>query len=565
MASNRRQQCLAVLVVVGLFAVLPLASERASATACLTSPFNSQWPAVLDADRVNRDPRQQKWDGPLHNAKQSLINQTKKLIAADGAGGDEFGWSVAIAGDLAIVGVIGCDINGANNQGCAYVFQRDLGGANNWGLVRKLTASDGAADDVFGISVAISGNVAIVGAQGHDNGGNIDQGAAYIFARDQGGLNNWGQVQKLTASDGAANDAFGMTVGINNDTAVVGASLDDIGANSDQGSAYIFDRNQGGTDNWGQVQRLTAIDGSANDQFGSSASVSGDSVAVGSHFDDVGVNLNQGSTYVFDRNQGGTNNWGQSRKLVALGGAADDEFGFSVSLDADTVVVGAPFSDPGGNSRQGSAYVFDRNTGGVNNWGQLAQMLSADGNVNDMFGRSVSISQSMAAIGAEGADIGGHSDQGTAYIFERNTGGSSNWGQVQKLVAPDGAAGDSFGSSVAISNGTAISGAWKDNVVNVTQGSAYVFDIVPSAATATVSGRVVSPSGQGIANAFVYLTDQSGGTRGLQTSSLGYFSFSEVDTGQNYVISVSSKRFQFRPQVLSVNGDIADTTLVADL
>jgi len=128
-----------------------------------------------------------------------------------------------------------------------------------------LTAADGSAYDLFGYSVAISGDTVIVGAVYHDVAGNEDRGAAYIFGRNQGGADQWGQVARLTAADGSAYDEFGWSVAISGDTALVGAPSGDVGSNTNQGSAYVFGRNQDGTDHWGQVARLTAADASAYD------------------------------------------------------------------------------------------------------------------------------------------------------------------------------------------------------------------------------------------------------------------------------------------------------------
>ena len=156
--------------------------------------------------------------------------ENKKLTASDGAEDDEFGYSVSISGDFAIVGAYWDDDNG-ENSGSAYIFSKDFGGANNWGKVKKLTASDGAKDDHFGTSVSISGDFAIVGAYGDDDNGS-DSGSAYIFSK----ANNWGKVKKLTASDGAQGDEFGISVSISSDFAIVAAPYD----NNNLGSAYIF-------------------------------------------------------------------------------------------------------------------------------------------------------------------------------------------------------------------------------------------------------------------------------------------------------------------------------------
>jgi hypothetical protein len=160
---------------------------------------------------------------------------------------------------------------------------------------QKLTASDGATTDVFGTAVAVSGDTAVIGAASDTIGTNNDQGSVYVFLRTGAA---WAQQQKLTAADGAAEDNFGEFVAVAGDTAVVGARRVDVGANADQGSAYVFLRTGVA---WAQQQKLTAADGAADDQFGFGVAVSGDSIVVGAHADDIGANSNQGSAYVFLR------------------------------------------------------------------------------------------------------------------------------------------------------------------------------------------------------------------------------------------------------------------------
>jgi FG-GAP repeat len=167
----------------------------------------------------------------------SIPHEIAKLLASDGAAEDRFGAGVAISGDTVVIGANCDDYNGLCS-GSAYVFDRDEGGADNWGEVKKLLASDGAAEDRFGNFVAISGDTVVIGAGGDDDNGS-DSGSAYVFERDQGGADNWGQVKKLTASDGAAEDIFAGSVAISGDTVVIGAKGDDDNG-SDSGSAYIF-------------------------------------------------------------------------------------------------------------------------------------------------------------------------------------------------------------------------------------------------------------------------------------------------------------------------------------
>ena len=401
-------------------------------------------------------------------------------IASDGAADDEFGRSVSIFGDALVVGARLDDVGANNVQGSAYVFERNTGGADNWGQVTKLTASDGAANDYFGRSVSIFGDTIVIGANFDDIGTNSHQGSAYVFERNTGGADNWGQVTKLTASDGAGGDYFGDSVSISGDVLVVGAHGDNVSANNQQGSAYVFERNTGGADNWGQVTKLTASDGARSDWFGSSVSISGDVLVVGANGDNVSANNQQGSAYVFERNMGGADNWGQVTKLIASDGATLDLFGYSVSISGDVLVVGAVLDVVGANSYQGSAYIFERNIGGVDNWGQVTKLTASDGTASGGFGVSVSLSGDVLVVGASD-DVGANINQGSAYVFERNQGGADNWGQVTKLTTSDGAAWDYFGWSVSLSGDMLVVGTWGDDVsTNSDQGSAYVFKLTAS-------------------------------------------------------------------------------------
>jgi hypothetical protein len=312
-----------------------------------------------------------------------------------------------MSGDEAIVGATENSATGA-----AYVFQRDQGGNDNWGEVRKLTASDADASDSFGSSVAISDDVVVVGAFQEDTGG-PSAGAAYIFQRDQGGTNNWGEVKKLTASDATLGGWFGLDVAVSADTVVVGA-IGDAAGGTDAGAAYIFQRDQGGTNNWGEVKKLTASNAGAFDYFGVVA-VSGDNAVVGAPYEDTG-GTNTGAVYVFRRDQGGMNNWGQVKKLSASDAQADDRFGWSVGLSGTTAVLGAAYEDAGG-ANAGAAYVFQRDQGGTNNWGEEAKLTAADAQAGNQFGSGVAVSGDTAAVGAAYEDAGG-TDAGAAYVFE---------------------------------------------------------------------------------------------------------------------------------------------------
>ena len=391
--------------------------------------------------------------------------QLQKLLAADGAANDRFGTSVAVSGNTAVIGAPFDDDLGSSS-GAAYLFER-VGGV--WTQVAKLTATDGAAGDNFGGSVAVSGDTAVIGAPFGD-GQEFASGAAYVFEKIDG---IWTQTAELAASDGVFGDRFGGSVAVSGDTAVVGdEENDDLGSNS--GSAYVFEK-VGGV--WTQVAKLTADDGAAGDMFGGSVAVSGDTAVIGARLN-LGNLTDSGSAYVFEKAAGV---WTQTGKLTPTDGASNDQFGFSVALSGDTVVIGANLDDdacPGSfwGCSSGSAYVFE-NIAGV--WTQTAKLTAADGVSYDQFGFSVALSGAegdqggtpKAVIGANLDDALG-SDSGSAYVFEKV---AAVWTQTAKLNASDGAAADEFGSSVAVSGDTAVIGGRLNDAHGANSGSAYVF------------------------------------------------------------------------------------------
>lgn len=397
------------------------------------------------------------------------FTQQQKLVASDAAAGDVLGRSVAISGNTAIVGARGGDVDGKTNQGAAYVFVRN---GTNWTEQQKLIASDGAENDLFGSGVAINGSTIVVGAGQADFGDNLDQGAAYVFVRNG---TVWSEQQKISADDGETLDRFGLSdsVAISGDTIIVGAFGDDEGDNNNQGAAYIFTRS--GT-TWTQQQKLQAADGGQGDFFGENVGIDGNTVIIGASGDDNGTEFSQGSVYIFTRS--GTT-WTLQQKLNASDGVGADYFGFSVAISGNTAIIGAYFDDIGDKSSQGSAYIFTRS--GVT-WTEQQKLTAADGEEGDRFGGDVSISGDTVVVGAYRDDFPDDSDddtdiesnQGSAYTFTRS---GTTWTQGQKLIADDGDANDEFGLGVSISGGAIIVGAAFDDVGDVAdQGSAYIFN-----------------------------------------------------------------------------------------
>ena len=395
------------------------------------------------------------------------FQEIDKVVASDRAYSDQFGRSVAISGDYAIVGAPYEDHNAAGgneatNAGAAYIFVRS---GSDWIQQQKIVASDRYEGDEFGGSVAINGDYAIVGARYEDHdatgsNGASSAGAAYIFVRNG---STWTQQQKIVASDRAAGDEFGGSVAITGDHAIVGAEKEDHNATggnewNNTGSAYIFVRNGS---SWTQQQKIVANDRAELDYFGTCVAISGDYAVVTSPNCDVGAYYSLGAAYVFVRN-GST--WTQQDKFWHSDRMSADRFGGSVAISGDYIIVGVPDKDEIWNQSYaiGAAYVFVRNG---NNWTQQKKLVASDREHYDRFGVSVAISGDRAMVGAHQEDhdaMGGNAlaKAGSAYTFVRN---DTAWMELQKIVASDRAAGDEFGISVAMDGEHAMVGAfWED-------------------------------------------------------------------------------------------------------
>lgn len=404
------------------------------------------------------------------NASGQVLNESAKLLSSDGATGDQFGASVSVAGDVLLVGAVRDFHNGS-----AYVFRCRPGAPGVWVQEQKLLPPDALPFDEFGVSVAVSGDAAVVGARrgaGIANG----TGAAYVF-RWNGSA--WLLEQKLFATDGGLSDWFGYSVSVSGDIAVIGAWGDEDNG-SDSGSAYVFRydplRAICGLQ-WCKEQKLLPSDGAQGDVFGASVSISGDAVVVSANGDDDRGSFS-GSAYVFRRDPSLTicgRFWCEEQKLRASDGAAYDDFGLSVSLSGDVAVVGAHLDDDNG-TNSGSAYVFRRHAGAPGSWVQEQKLLSLDGSPYEEFGRSLSVSGDMAVVGGKFADDNGV-DSGSAHVFRWHPGAPGWWVQDQKLLASDGAVGDQLGVCVSVSGDVALVGAYLDDDNGTDSGSAYVFPL----------------------------------------------------------------------------------------
>ncbi len=369
-------------------------------------PAGAQWPVTVDP----------------------VVSVETKLVGADADAGDNFGTSVALFGDTALIGSPNDDDTAANS-GSAYVFTRSGSG---WSQQAKFTASDANAGDSFGGSVALSGDTALIGALGVDCTATIVYcGAAYVFTRSG---NAWTQQQKLMASDASTQAFFGISVALSADTALIGAYGVTCTAGTNCGAAYVFTRS-GST--WLLQQKLTAESfAAANSQFGRSVALSGDRALIGAP-GDLTVT---GDAFTYLRAYGA---WSQEQKLIAPDTATGDYFGSAVALSGSTAVIGVEkHSDF--LSTSGSAYVFNYTLG---RWSYQQELIASDAISGGSFGYSVALSGDTVLIGARGSNA--------AYVFVHT---DSGWSQQRKLTASDAAAGDFFGYSVALSADTALIG-----------------------------------------------------------------------------------------------------------
>ncbi len=398
--------------------------------------------------------------------------EVQRITAPDGSIGNAYGVSVSIDGDRLLVGAARIDTAG-NDAGAAYVFERNEGGVDNWGLIQTLMSSDISAEDYFGDAVAITTESVVVGARRDDDHG-TDSGSAYVFSPCGSASFEWEETAKTVASDGFADHQYARDIAFNGDIAVVGAKFDDD-MGSAAGAAYILMQNLGGPDHWGELKKIYASDGYANQYFGQRVAMSGDVIVLGTQDDDA-IGDSSGAVYVFQRNTGGIDNWGQVAKLTASDGVAGAWFGYSVDIDGDTIVVGAIYDTGGIGTNAGAAYVFSRNQGGADNWGEVKKLTASDGWAWDMFGFAVAISGDTVAVGAGRETTGSAIESGAAYIFARNQGGADNWGEIAKLKASDAATNDYFGTALDLSNDTLLVGASSDDDAGFSSGSAYVFE-----------------------------------------------------------------------------------------
>jgi hypothetical protein len=520
--------------------------------------------------------------------------QSAELTASDGGLGDQFGWSVGISGNTVVVGspfhTVGLNLA----QGAAYVFVEPANGWTNMTQTAELVASNGAASAFFGTSVAISGNTIIVGAGSTTVQGNAHQGAAYVFVEPSGGWTNMTQTAELTASDGFVGDDLGASVAISGNTVVAGAPYASIGSNFQQGAAYVFVEPSGGWKSMTQTAKLTSSDGAADDIFGDALAIAGNAIVIGASEASVSGNGNAGKAYVFVQPGSGWTNMTQTAELTASGAMADDYFGSSVAISGNSVVVGAPsdysgasyvFAEPtggwtdmtqtaeltpdsseslllmgtsvgisgstvmsgavgatiNGNLYQGLMYMFVEPTGGWADENQSAQLTSSDGGAGDYFGRSLSMLSNAEAIGAPFHNVGLNLDEGVAYVFQL-----VNAAPTEISLSPNSANTGGPGFQLTVTGTNFVQGAvvdWADSPRSTTFVSSTELQAqILSSDIATAGSYNVKttnpPPGGGNSNILTFAVNDpvpSIGSLSPDSALAGGSSFTLTVNGQNFV------------------------------
>lgn len=394
-----------------------------------------------------------------HSEQDELIrNQSgliKKIISDDLKANDLFGYSVDIVKDRAIVGALGGGKESLTS-GCAYVFELKDGG---WNQQAKLIPAESKGNEQFGYSVAIYGNYAAVGAIGESTGGN-KAGSVYLFAFEKG---EWIQKQKIQPDDIRAGDYFGCSIALDSARLIIGAFGSDKSSDIKNSGCVYFYLNE--SDNWVQRQKIAADELVSGDYFGYSVALNRNNLVIGAYCKDKN-GPNSGCAYVYTYNEK-RDLFFPTQEIFPSDNQADDYFGSSVSIYGNYIVVGAMRKDANG-INSGCAYVFVLKK---NTWVEAQTLVPLDAESGDYVGYSVDIYKDAIIIGSRFGDKGGE-NIGCAYLFGY---ANNKWIQIATIQPPELRAGDLFGSAVAIYNDVILISAPKDDSKALDAGSVYVF------------------------------------------------------------------------------------------
>ncbi|MEN7548277.1 Ig-like domain-containing protein [Rapidithrix thailandica] len=403
--------------------------------------------------------------------QSSWTDQTElsQLVPSE-SGAKAFGYALALSNGTSIIGAPLKQVNGSPSQGAVYVYTRPDSGWAKASETARLTASDGESGDHFGQAVSLNDGLALIGAPFKE----MDSGAAYIFEKPENGWTTSTETEKLWASDGNTKDVFGTAIAIHPQTALVCAPHKTVDTNEKQGSVYVFSPNQTDWTSVSETEQLSSLFtpfvNNLDDQFGISVAIDGTTAVVGMGMMDFPIDLDKGQVLVYEYAEEA---WELSAVLTATDGRLGDNFGYSVAISNQTIVVGAPNKE----DEKGAAYVFVQPSEGWGNMQETAKLTPQQGSANDHFGHAVAIEEKVIVVGAPDKD-GNGSDQGLVYLFEKPSGGWVNMNETGQLAASNAADFDRFGMSVSIDDVTVTVGAPYKNIMSPydATGGAYVFE-----------------------------------------------------------------------------------------
>lgn len=376
------------------------------------------------------------------------LAQQTEVVKLTPSGGDTFqffGFDVAVEDTTLVVSAIN-DFGGGVDGGAVYLFERQEGKEpDEWVEVAKIFGSDTAANDDFGASVALDEDTLFVGAVRHVSGG-VRSGAVYVFERDAGGPDAWGEVAKLVPSVAGDFDLFGMEVAVDDDVLVVGAiqALDSLGA------VYVFERDSSNAPTWEESAILTAPGLGLLTSFGLAVAVDEDRILVGAPGEFID-NDTRGAAYLFEREDHGSDGWALVERFVASDDPALGFFGVSVAIEDDLLVSGA----------YGANFACPSTFFGF--WSEEPKLIPSDNGPGHSFGISLSMEEDRLLVGAMWSNstcsLGTCRFPGAAYLFERDSFAEGGWNELVKFIPSDAEDGALHGWSTALSGGLAVAGA----------------------------------------------------------------------------------------------------------
>ena len=403
-----------------------------------------------------------------YDAYEGMLQPTNQTLQVS------FGTAVDIGPEFAVVGAPSANANGTDS-GSALIYRLVPGTTNTWSLWRQLQPGAVDASDKFGASVSISSDWIAVGAT-RDEAGSTASGAVYMFNRNQGGSNNWGLVTRIAPSGLPATSLFGTSVDLDGDRLAVGAPKATLtGAAVPQGVAFVYERNAGGANAWGEVARKVPSDAISLD-FGWSVSVSGPRLIVGApqNISPLAESEPKGAVYCFARDAGGTNSWGQVQRLTEVQFTYKADFGFSVSVDGDTLAIGAPSMTNSSQVIHGQTSLY-RFAEASNGWYRIAHLMSSNSLLGMRFGYSVSVNKDFVLVGAP-AEFNPVAT-GEIYLYRRDPLTNTVWRLVEAFSRPrEETGGSTFGEAVSFKGELAIVGALDDMLIApFSTGNAYIY------------------------------------------------------------------------------------------